>query len=385
MRSRTAVVVGAVMMVMGAGVAGADEKAPTPAERRMAEARQALEKKPSAEGWSELAMALARRARESSDVRFYEQAEDAVQRALALAPDHVEAQKARAWVLLGQHRFAEARDLAQVLNRRVPDDVMIYGLLTDAHVELGQYAEAEAACQWMLNLRPGNVPALTRAAYLRELFGEVEGALELMKMAFEQTPPAEREDLAWISTQVGHLELLAGRTAAAERALDGALELFPGYHYALAGLARVRTVQGRHAEAARLLQQRYDAAPHPENLFDLAEALQRAGRAREAQRAFASFEREALAESAGPDNANRELILYYVDHARRPAAALRLAQREASVRRDVYTLDALAWAQRASGRTTEARRTLQQALEVGVKDPRLLRHARALGAPARRG
>ena len=31
---------------------------------------------------------------------------------------------------------------------------MVYGLLTDAHVELGNYAEAEKACQWMLDLRP---------------------------------------------------------------------------------------------------------------------------------------------------------------------------------------------------------------------------------------
>ena len=50
-----------------------------------------------------------------------------------------EALKARAWVLLGQHRFAEARELAEVLNKRVPDDVMVYGLLTDANVELGDY------------------------------------------------------------------------------------------------------------------------------------------------------------------------------------------------------------------------------------------------------
>jgi tetratricopeptide (TPR) repeat protein len=375
-------VVGAVMFVMGTGLGRADESdRTTPAERRIDEARRAVEKQPSAQGWSELAMALARRARESSDTRFYEQAEDAVTRSLAMSPDNVEALKARAWVLLGQHRFAEARDLAQALNRRVPDDVMVYGFLTDAHVELGEYAEAEPACQWMLNLRPGNVPALTRAAYLRELFGDVEGALQAMNMAFEQTPPAELEDLAWISTQIGHLELMAGRTVAAERALARALALFPDYHYALAGLARVRTAQGRHREAAQLLQRRYDAAAHPENLFDLAEALARAGRAREARQAFARFEREAKAESAGPDNANRELIFYYVDHARRPAEALSLAQHEASLRRDVFTLDALAWALHASGRTREARQTLQEALQVGVKDPRLLRHARVIGAP----
>ena len=40
----------------------------------------------------------------------------------------------------------------------------------------------------MLDLRPGNVPAVTRAAYLREMFGDVEGALELMAQALDATP-----------------------------------------------------------------------------------------------------------------------------------------------------------------------------------------------------
>ena len=60
--------------------------------------------------------------------------------------------------------------------------------------------------------------------------------------------------------------------------------------------------------------------------------------------------------------------------------ALRLAQHEASLRRDVFTLDALAWALHANRRTREARQTLEEALKVGVKDPRLLRHARIIGA-----
>jgi tetratricopeptide (TPR) repeat protein len=384
MRSKTTglMLAGALL----AGAAGAAEPAagggPSPAERRITEVRGWLEKQPTAQAWSELALALTRRARETADPRFYEEADEAAQRSLALAADNVEALKARAWVRLGQHRFAEARDLALALNRRVPDDVFVYGLLTDAHVELGDYAAAERACQWMLDLRPGNVPALTRAAYLRELFGDVAGALELMEAAFGQTAPAEVEDLAWIATQMGHLHLVAGRAEAAERALSKALELFPGYHYALAGLARVRTVQKRHREAADLMHRRYEAAPHPENLFDLAEALDRAGRRGDARQAFARFEREARAESTGPDNANRELIFYYVDHARRPAAALELARREAAQRRDVFTLDALAWALHAGGRTREARQTLQEALQVGVQDPKLLRHARVIGVAA---
>jgi tetratricopeptide (TPR) repeat protein len=285
-------------------------------------------------------------------------------------------------VRLGQHRFADALALAQELNHRAPDDVMVYGLLTDASVELGRYDDAEKAAQWMLDIRPGNIPALTRTAYLRELFGDLEGAREMMQMALDQTAPVETEDRAWMLTQLGHLYLLEGDLSKAERALQEALRLFPGYHYALGNLARVRTAQGRHAEAVTLLRERQAAANHPENLYELAEALEHAGNSKEARTAFAAFETAARAESQGPDNANRELVFYYVDHARKPAEALRLAEAEAAVRRDVYTLDALAWALWAGGKKPEARQTLERALAVGVRDPRVLKHARALGIRA---
>ena len=104
----------------------------------------------------------------------------------------------------------------------------------------------------MLNLRPGNVPALTRTAYLRELFGDLEGAVMAMEMAYQSTPASENEDRAWILTQVAHVRLLQGRTVVAEALLNQALAMFPGYHYALGNMAKVRTAQKRSDEAAAL-------------------------------------------------------------------------------------------------------------------------------------
>ena len=56
----------------------------------------------------------------------------------------------------------------------------------------------------------------------------------------------------------------------------------------------LRMEQRRWKEAVELLQQRYALAPHPENLYPLAEALERAGRSREARSAFRTFERQAV-------------------------------------------------------------------------------------------
>ena len=227
----------------------------------------------------------------------------------------------------------------------------------------------------MLDLRPGNSPGITRAAYLRELFGDVDGALELMNMALQSTSPSDAEDAAWILTQVAHLHLSVGRIAEAEKNLDCALMLFPGYHYALGNLAKVRIAQKRYDEAVQFLEQRYHAAPHAENLYDLAEALQLAGRTQEAKRAFSEFERMSLLETNRADNSNRELIFYYADQAHEPANALQVAEREFARRHDVFTLDSYAWALHANGKDQEARKQIQAALAVGIRDAKIIRHA----------
>ena len=348
----------------------------SPAERSIASAQKQIEKKPTqCAGYNQLAMALARRARETSDVKFYALAEDALKKSLELAPGNLDGEKVHVWLLLGKHEFAAALDVAKALNKRVPDDVLVYGFLTDANVELGNYNDAEKAAQWMLDLRPGNLPGLTRAAYLRELFGDIDGAFEFMDMAYQSTPPTEVEDRAWILSQMGHLRLTEGKTEQAEKILRQALLLFPGYHYALGNLAKVRLQQKHYDEAIDLLQQRYQVAPHAENLYDLAEALEIAGRASEAKKAFAEFEAKSLLESVRGDNSNRELIFYYADHARQSAKALEVALHEYGRRHDVYTLDAYAWALHLNGQDAAARKQIETALAVGVRDARIFYHA----------
>jgi len=368
-------VLGAIAGFAQAPNAPAETKV-SPAERSMDQARKLIEKNPKDfEAYNALALALSRRARETSDVKFYAQAEETLQKSFAVSPDNFDGQRIHVWLLLGKHEFAAALDAAKKLNQRMPDDVMLYGFLTDANVELGNYKDAETAAQWMLDLKPGNTPGLTRAAYLRELYGDIEGSLELMNMAYQSTPPNEVEDGAWIVTQMAHLNLAIGKIDEAEKLSQQALVMFPGYHYALGNLAKVRIQQKRYNDAVELLKQRYDAAPHAENLFDLAQALQLAGKTDEANLAFAQFEQKSLLETGRGDNSNHELIFYYADYAKQSAKALEVAQREIARRHDVFTLDSYAWALYANGQYVEARKQIETALAVGVRDARIFRHA----------
>ncbi len=348
----------------------------SPAERNMAQARRLIEKNPKDfEAYNALALALSRRARETSDVKFYGQAEEALLKSFEVSPSNFDGRRIHVWLLLGKHEFADALDAAKNLSRKMPDDVMLYGFLTDANVELGNYKDAETAAQWMLDLKPGNIPGLTRAAYLRELYGDIEGSLELMNMAYDSTPPSEVEDGAWIVTQMAHLNLAIGKIDEAEKLSERALVMFPGYHYALGNLAKVRIQQKRYDEAVELLKQRYQAAPHAENLYDLAQALRSAGKTDEASKAFADFENKSLLESNRADNSNHELIFYYADYANRPEKALDVAKRELERRHDIFTLDSYAWALYVNGQYPEAQKQMERALAVGIRDAKIFRHA----------
>ena len=199
----------------------------SPAEQGMAAARRLIEKNPkNFEAYNALALALSRRARETSDVAFYAQAQDALGKSFEISPENFDGERTAVWLLLGRHEFPAALEKAKELNKKAPDDVMLYGFLTDANVEIGNYDDAEKAAQWMLDLRPGNLPGTTRAAYLRELVGDTDGSVELMNMAYQSTPPSEAEDRAWILSQIGHLQLTSGKNSDAETSLQQALAIY---------------------------------------------------------------------------------------------------------------------------------------------------------------
>jgi tetratricopeptide (TPR) repeat protein len=366
-------------LLLLAALALGQQPVESPAQRAIAAAETRLAAEPQNPNvWNDLALAHARRARETADPAHYERAAEAVARSLELAPGDFTAKKLDCWILLGRHEFQAALEQARALNRAYPDDVLVYGFVVDACVELGLYEEAEKACQWMLDLRPGNVPGMTRAAYLRELFGDVDGAIELMTAAYHAIRASETEDRAWTLTQIGHLMRSRGELELARETLQGALELFPDYHYALAELGRVETERGELARALELYQRRHAVAPHPENLFDVGKALVRADRAEEAAAAFAEFETAARAEMENADNANRELVEYYTDArwqavraAGGAAEALAIAEREAARRGDLHTRATQARALLANGRASEARAVLAAALAVGVRDAEL--------------
>jgi len=350
----------------------------TPAERAIAVARAALARTPSVDAHNALALALSRRARETADPAWYDRSDTILSAALELAAGNFEAQKLRVWNQLGRHEFGAAYAAAQALLERSKDDVLVYGLIVDAAVELGLYAEAEEAAQWMLNLRQGTPAAMTRVSYLRELYGDIDGAVQAMQHAFHSTRPTESEDLAWMLAHLAHLELERGRAKEGGALAQQALELFPDYHYALAEAARAHALRGEWPKAIERLERRHAVAPHPENLFDVAVAVAASGDRERAGLLFTEFEAAALAEAENVDNANLQLAEYWLDHTEDTARwqrALDLTSARHADRKDVPTLELHGWALFRNGRVDDAREVLGRALEVGSVNARLRHRA----------
>src|SRR5713101_10213834 len=88
----------------------------SPAERSMAQANRLIEKNPKDfEAYNALALALSRRARETSDVKFYAQADETLKKSFEISPGNFDGERIHVWLLLGKHEFAAAREEARKL------------------------------------------------------------------------------------------------------------------------------------------------------------------------------------------------------------------------------------------------------------------------------
>lgn len=315
-----------------------------------------------------------RTARETGDPTWYGHARAAVDRALAIAPDDFAAQRTKAWVLLGQHEFRDARVLAEQALTREPRDWMSWANLTDACVELGDYDRAIEGADRLAALRPG-VAAYARAAGLQALLGDRARAIATLEVAVSAAQHAEPETLAWTLVYLGHEHLALGDPDAASRAYERALDAYADYHLALAGLARARAAQGRTAEAIALATRAVERVPSPALSGLLADLHAAAGDHTEAERQLevvAVMERLAAAQSA---SYGREAAIVLADHDRDLPDALRIARTDVARRPDVYGHDVLAWTLHKNGRHADAKRAAARALRLGTEEAVFHYHA----------
>jgi tetratricopeptide (TPR) repeat protein len=348
----------------------------TPAQHSISEAQLQIKTDPKkVQAYNALALAFLRRARETADPKYLKDADAALAHGLTLDPKDFQLQRTQVALMLSRHEWAQARERAKVLNHRTPDDVVTYGYIAEADIALGNYPEAETNAQWMLNLRPNNIPGLLIGAELRALYGDPHGAIDFLGLAYSETSSTEAEELAWLANRIVSIQIESGQIDAAAQTLEPAQQLFPHYPYTMENLARIRMAQNRATDGVKLLTQAASIDSDPHILYKLAKAQQVSGESREARATYSEFEKTANEPGTATDEARLDLILMYAGDPATAPKALKLAQQEIAARQDVWTLDAYAWALYANAKFQDADASEQKSMAVGIQSAQIFDHA----------
>ena len=157
----------------------------------------------------------------------------------------------KATIKLSQHQFQEALDLGTEAVKLNPSQAFTYGVLVDANVELGHYDEAVKASDKMVGIRP-DLRSYSRVSYLREIHGDVDGAIQAMDMAVKAGYPGF-EETEWCRVQLGKLYEGRGDLKQAAAQYMQAMNERTNYPIAMAAMGRIEAKRKNFAHAEDLL------------------------------------------------------------------------------------------------------------------------------------
>jgi tetratricopeptide (TPR) repeat protein len=335
--------------------------------------------------YAQLGWAFVQRARENADPTNYAQAQQAFNEALKRDPQDVDALLGQGSVALSLHQFEEAIGWGEKAKTINPWRAQVYGVIGDGQVELGQYETAINTIQKMVDTRP-DLSSYSRVSYVRELHGDVDGAITAMKQAVQAGNP-QHEGTLWSVYQLGNLYFNKGDLKQAEQSYQFALQVKPDYVYARAGMAKIWAAQGQTDKAINEYKRINEALPLPEFVIALGDLYEASGKANEAKAQFDLVRAIQQLNASAEMDVDMEMSLFEADHAspspvltgegRGGGAGEGLVQRARAAyerRPSIYAADALAWALFKNGEFAEAKQYSIKALSLGTKDALLHFH-----------
>lgn len=321
----------------------------------------------------ELAAAYLQKVREAGDPSYYPKVEALLRSALLHDAADSEATTLMGTLALARHQFSDALAWGTKAHALAPYASRPLGIISDAQTQLALYPEAVASLQQMVNLRP-DLSSYSRVSYLRELYGDVPGAIDAMKMAITAGGPAP-ENLAYTEVLLGNLYFNAGKLTDAEAQYQRALRDFPGYVQGIAGIASVRAAQKSYGEAAKLYQRAIDIYPVPQYVIALGDVFAASKNSKRAGETYdLAAAEQALFQANGVD-LDQELALFSADHERNLPVALAAARRAMQDRPNVVTADTLAWTLYKTGDYAGALAASREAHRLGTLDALFFFHS----------
>ena len=276
----------------------------------------------------------------------------------------------KAGVQLSQHDFKNALATAQAAVIINPYNAQVYGAVVDANVELGNYKEAVTAADKMNEIRP-DLRSYSRASYLREIYGDPDGAIEAMQRAVRAGAPGY-ESTAWARLTLGGLYERYGQPVKAAEEYAAILVERPNYPFAIAAQAELAAKAGNTEEAERLLNEAKGIIPEVGYYVQLIELYKSEGRTDEAK----AMEEEIMAmlqdDVDSGHNMDMEYAALYRDYYEDYDKALDYMQKEYQVRPnniDVNRMMASIYAK--MGQPEKAKEHLDKAMLTESKHPEL--------------
>jgi tetratricopeptide (TPR) repeat protein len=334
--------------------------------------QQKLKKSEDTASYAKLGQAYLQKAREIGDPVYYSKAEQVFKRALELDANNVEAMGGMGALALSRHQFTEALEWGEKARTLKPFIAYNYGVIVDAQVELGRYDDATKTLQAMVDLRP-DISSYSRVSYLRELYGKTDGAIEAMKQAVQAGSPTP-EGTSWVLYQLGNLYFNKNDLTTAETAYLQALTVSPNYVYAQAGMAKLTAARGNFEAAISQLEDVTRRMPLPEFVILLGDVYTAAGKTDAANRQYELVRQIERIYKANGVVTDLDMALFDADHAHNLPESLARVRQQYKLRPDIKAADALAWTLYQSGDYNAALEYSTKALQLGTQDSLYLYH-----------
>ncbi|MFJ2443063.1 tetratricopeptide repeat protein [Streptomyces sp. NPDC087658] len=317
-----------------------------------------------APGWASLGMAYVQQARTTADPATYDKAESALRTSLKVQPrDNYAAQTGMGALAAARHDFAAALDWGRRAVATNPAGSGAYGVLADAHTQLGQYEASYQDVQRMIDLRP-DTASLARASYTWELRGDIARARALMERALNDAPTPG--DQAFTHAHLATLAVESGDARTGLREAEYGLRANPRDPQLLEARARAHSALGDSRRAVADYTAAVAITPLPQYVLGLGELQQSLGHTAAAQEQYALLRAQERLRVAAKTPADVDAILFEADHgdARRAVGMGRTAVEN---RPFIAVQDAYAWALHRAGQDTRALPYANRALALGTR------------------
>ncbi|MBK9333346.1 MAG: tetratricopeptide repeat protein [Ignavibacteria bacterium] len=323
---------------------------------------------------TKLGAAYIQKARETYDPEYYSMAEDVLNRSIEIQPDNFLSLAELGSVKLSRHHFIEALELSQKALQINPYSAYSYGVMVDAQVELGMYDEAVVNLQKMVDLRP-DLSSYSRISYLRELFGDTDGAIDAMKSAITAGSP-ESENTVWCRVQLANLYFRSGIFDSASFIYKNVISEFPEYPHGYGGMAMIKMHERNYNDAILLYSRALEKNSLAEYLIALGDAYSLNGEKEKAEEEYRKVKLlTTIFKQKGIDT-DLEIVLFNADHNRSLEESFENTKEALdNGSKNIKTYHSLAWTAFKLGNYETADQNIQQALRLGTKDPLLFYHA----------